>query len=196
MATNEWMDLEFKKATNLYFTHDDAGAAFPLMMRCAEAGNPNACFLLALMYCQGEGVAANEKEYRFWLARLLKIAEECDPVAQWEVSCKYRWGNHFPTDIRRANHWLERSAEGGNGDAQHLLAWYLETGQYDYPIDRAESESWYQLAFAQGHPEALYTFALREFKDGKITEKAIALLRKAADQGFQQASHVLREYTH
>lgn len=82
------------------------------------------------------------------------------------------------------------------GEAQHRLAWYLETGQYGYTVDREISEMWYSRAFDQEHPETLYTFALREFKDGKITEKAIALLTRAAEKGFQQAAHVLREYRH
>jgi TPR repeat protein len=67
---------------------------------------------------------------------------------------------------------------------------------HPYPVDPNASESWYRRAFDQGHPETLYTFALREFRDGKITEGAIALLRQAADKGFKQAEHVLREYMH
>jgi hypothetical protein len=53
---------------------------------------------------------------------------------------------------------------------------------------------WYRRAFDRGHPETLYTFALREFKEGQITAKAIALLKSAADKEFTQAADVLREY--
>lgn len=82
------------------------------------------------------------------------------------------------------------------GEAQHHLAWYLETDQHGYAQDKQAAEQWYQRSLEQEHPEMLYTFALHEFKGGKITEKAIALLRRAADKGFKQAEHVLREYTH
>lgn len=193
---NESSASDFQTAAHLYCTEADYDAAFPLMKKCAEGGHPSACFLLALMYRSGRGTTRDDEQYEYWLARLLSIAEQGDPLAQWEVSCSFRWADHFPLDIERANYWLEKAAEGGHAEAQHLLAWYYEYGLYDYPIDRAASEDWYQRAFRQGHPETLYTFALREFKGGQATANAIALLKRAADKGFTQAADVLRMYTH
>jgi uncharacterized protein len=126
----------------------------------------------------------------------VQLAELGNAADHWNLGQNYRFGNLVRKDINRANRWLEKAADEGSGDAQHHLAWYLQTGQYDYPVDREASEKWYQRAFEQGHPETLYTFALREFRDGKITERAIALLREAAAKGFKQAEHVLTEYTH
>ena len=108
----------------------------------------------------------------------------------------YRFANLLPLNIERANYWLERAAEGGYGEAQHHLAWYFETGQYDYPVDLATAQKWYQRAFEQEHPETLYLYAVRLFRDGQPTEEAIRLLRRAADKGFKQAEHVLQSYTH
>jgi TPR repeat protein len=76
------------------------------------------------------------------------------------------------------------------------LAWYYEFGQYDYPVDPVEAAKWYQRAFEQEHPETLYLYAVRLFRDGQPTEEAISLLRRAADKGFKQAEHVLQSYTH
>lgn len=170
--------------------------AFDLMEACAGSGDPVACYLAAWWSLNGEGIKPDAERSKKWLGALLELAESDQPEAQWELSSKYRWGNLFPIDEQRANHWLERAAKNGWGEAQHHLAWYLETGQYGYVVDREASETWYRRAFEQEHPETLYTFALREFKDGEITEKAIALLSKAADKGFKQAAHVLREYRH
>jgi TPR repeat protein len=175
---------------------DQEAKALELMENCASQGDPVACYLTALWYRNGDGAPASADQSKRWMQELARIAESDDAEAQWELSCKYRWGNLVPTDHALANHWLERAAENGWSEAQHHLAWYLETGQYGYVLDKQAAEQWYQRAFEQEHPETLYTFALREFKDGKITEKAIALLRRAADKGFKQAEHVLREYTH
>jgi len=170
--------------------------AFELMEACASNGDPVACYLAAWWSFNGEGVHPDAERSKKWLQALVELAESGQPEAQWELSCKYRWGNLFPVDVQAANCWLECAAESGWGEAQHHLAWYLETGQYGYAVDRQAAEGWYRRAFEQGHPETLYTFALREFQDGKITEKAIALLTQAAEKGFQQAAHVLREHRH
>jgi TPR repeat protein len=187
--------IQFMAAMAAYDADQEA-KALELMENCASQGDPVACYLTALWYRNGDGAPASADQSKRWMQELARIAESDDAEAQWELSCKYRWGNLVPTDHALANHWLERAAENGWSEAQHHLAWYLETGQYGYVLDKQAAEQWYQRAFEQEHPETLYTFALREFKDGKITEKAIALLRRAADKGFKQAEHVLHEYTH
>ena len=175
---------------------DDESLALHLMEECAEAGEPAACFTMAL-WCSGkQGMPADQECSARWLARFQELAENGNLEAQWDLGQNYRFGNLLPRDIERANEWLERAAEGGYGEAQHHLAWYYEYGQYDYPVDPAEAAKWYQRAFEQEHPETLYLFAVRQFKDGQPTEEAIRLLRKAADKGFRQAEHVLNSYTH
>jgi TPR repeat protein len=185
---------QFMAAMNAYDEYRNE-EALRLMENCAERGDPVACYLAALWYRNGEGAKVDLKRSNELMGRLELLAQGGDNEAQWELSCKFRWGNLISIDIAQANHWLETAAEGGHGDAQHHLAWYLETGQYGYAQDKQAAERWYQRAFQQEHPETLYTFALREFQGGKITEKAIALLTRAADKGFKQAEHVLREYT-
>lgn len=130
------------------------------------------------------------------MTALVRLAEADNAEAQWELGQSMRFGDVFPLDIPEANYWLQRSAENGWGEAQHHLAWYLETGQYGFAQDQEAAEEWYRRAFDQGHPETLYFFALREFKEGEITEKAITLLTAAAEKGFKQASHLLDEYRH
>ena len=168
--------------------------ALRLMEQCAENGDPVACYLVAFWYSTGEGAPIDLKRSADWLHRLENLAEGGNSEAQWELGQHYRFGNLFAPNVEQANHWLEIAAENGHGGAQHHLAWYLATGQYNYPTDSKASEKWYRRAFEQGHPETLYTFALREFENGKITEGAIALLKQAADKGFRQAEHALRQY--
>jgi TPR repeat protein len=188
--SNEFM------AAMMAYDDDRETEALKLMEACAARGDPVACYLTAFWYRNGEGTRPNLKKCEEWLNELIRLAEADDAEAQWELSSKYRWGNLFTADQASANHWLERAAENGWGEAQHHLAWYFETGQHGYAVDLQVAEEWYRRAFEQGHPETLYTFALREFQDGKITEKAIALLTQAAEKGLQQAAHVLREHRH
>lgn len=173
--------------------HADAAR---LMERCAKRGDPVACYFMALWCRDGEGVRASDVQKQHWMDELERLAESGHSQAQWELGQSLRFGNVFSHDIRRANCWLERAAESGWAEAQHQLAWYLETGQYGYEVNPEAAGEWYRRALDQGHPETLYTFALREFEKDKLTEKAVALLTQAADGGFQQAVHVLRERRH
>lgn len=187
--------LQFSAAMKAY-DEDRDEEALRLMEQCAQNGDPVACYLVAFWYSNGEGTPVNLKRSAEWLHRLEDMAEGGDKDAQWELGQHCRFGNLFELNVERANHWLEIAAKNGCGKAQHHLAWYLETGQYGYEQDREAAEDWYRRAFEQGHPETLYTFALREFKDGKITEAAITLLKKAANKGFKQAEYLLQEQIH
>jgi uncharacterized protein len=187
--------LKYLEATAAYDS-DDELLALRLMEECAEAGEPAACFTMAL-WCSGKrDMPVDQQRSLRWLTRFEKLAEDGNIDAQWDLGQNYRFGNLLPQDVRLANYWLERAAEGGHGDAQHHLGWYYEFGLYDYPVDKTAAESWYQKAFEQEHPETLYLFAIRQFKNGKPTEAALELLRKAANKGFKQAEHVLRSVTH
>lgn len=170
--------------------------ALQLMEKCANQGDPVACFTVALWYKSGEGSPVNLERSAYWLARLEDLAERGNPEAQWELGQHYRFANLFPMNIDRANFWLEEAANAGCGSAQHHLAWYLETGQYNYAVDPSNAALWYQRAFEQEHPETLYMFAVREFWGGKPTANAIRLLRRAAEKGFKQAADVLAAYIH
>ena len=167
-----------------------------LMQACARAGDPVACFMVALWYRKGEGAPASLAQSARWLERREELAEQGDAEAQYELGMDHRFGNLVPLNIARANYWLERAADAGWGEAQHHLAWYFETGQYDYPQDSGEAEAWYRRALEQEHPETLYLCGIRAFEDGQPTEEAVRLLRKAADRGFTEAERVLRSTTH
>ncbi|MDR7267803.1 TPR repeat protein [Pelomonas saccharophila] len=186
---------EFLNAMAAYDA-DDETLALALMEQCAKSGDPSACFLAALWYRDGVGAPASPDRSAHWLTRFQELAENGDVEAQWQLGQHFRFGNLLPLDIARANYWLERAAEGGHGEAQHHLAWFYERGQYGYPVDKEAAESWYQSAFKLENPETIYLFALRQFNDGRPTDSALELLRKAGDLGFGQANDVLQSITH
>jgi TPR repeat protein len=177
------------------YNDDRLDDAMRLMEECAREDDPVACFTMAVWHRETENSEALRRS-AYWLKRLEQLAEEGNPQAQWELGQNLRFGNLLPYSVGQANYWLMRAAEGGNPDAQHHLAWFFETGQYDFPVDKAEASSWYERAFEQDHPETIYLYATRLFQDGQPTEAAIELLRKAAEKGLMAAADALRQYTH
>jgi TPR repeat protein len=175
---------------------DKPERALRLMEECAEEGNSTACFNTALWYRAGRGTPVNTERSSQWIVRLVELAEHGNVEAQRNVELCYRFGEILPRDIEQANEWLERAAAGGCAQAQHDLASYYEDGRYGYPVDTAKAAKWYQRALDQEHPETLYLFAIENFADGQPTEKAIGLLRKAADKGFKQAEFLLQSCLH
>ena len=185
--------LEAMEANN----RDDNVTALRLMETAAEQGDPVACFVAAFWHSgREEGFPVDPARCKFWLGKLEDMAEADNAEAQWELGMHFRFGNLVGQNTEFANSWLERAAENGYGEAQHHLAWYLEYGEYGYPIDLDAAQSWYRRAFEQDHPETLYLFAIRQFIDGHPTEEALRLLRKAAEKGFKQAGNVLHDYLH
>lgn len=174
---------------------DDEALALKLMEECARGNDPVACFTTALWYQEGVGASRSRERCQHWLDQLQAIATEGNTEAQWELGQHFRYGNLLPLDIDRANNLLELAAQGGCGEAQHHLAWYMETGQYGYLIDPVSAAAWYQRAFEQRHPETLYLYAAKLFCNGQPSEAAIKLLTEAAANGFKPALEILRTST-
>ncbi|WP_108513762.1 tetratricopeptide repeat protein [Bradyrhizobium algeriense] len=132
MASRSRLFLEAMEANN----RDDNVTALRLMKAAAEQGDPVACFVAAFWHSgREEGFPANRERCKFWLGKLEDLAEADNGEAQWELGQHLRFGNLFSRSTELANYWLERAAKNGYGEAQHHLAWYLETGQYGYPVD-------------------------------------------------------------
>ena len=181
---------------NAAYNNNNPELALKLMENAAREGDPSACYMIALWYSGADGMPLDKTRSKQWLARLEQLAEGGDLVAQWQLVSCYRFGDLLPQNNERANYWLERAADAGYGDAQHHLGWYYEHGLHGYPIDPAEAAKWYQRAFDQEHPETLYFYATKLFRDGRPTEEAISLLKKAAGKGFKQAEYLLQPYLH
>lgn len=174
----------------------DFKVAFPLMLECAEQDQPKACFLLALMYLNGEGVVPNPSEYKRWLLRLQQLAEAGDPDAQWELNCKYRWGNHFEENRELANMWLQRSAEGRNSEAALTLFYYFRNGAEGFKKDARLAEEWFSRALAEKHPEALYLRGVALLSRQEDSLQGLVLLKESASTGFLPSIEALERIGH
>lgn len=88
-------------------------------------------------------------------------AEKGDVFAQHILSSLYR-GGHWTiiSDTEKANHWLKKSATGGNGNAQSELGLRLQEFQDGFERDYVESAKWLRKAAEQLHPQGLFELGL------------------------------------
>jgi TPR repeat protein len=157
--------------------------AFQLLLPAAEAGNPNAQYLIAIMYDFGRGQRTNHEEANVWY---LKAAEQEQDDAQFNLAISYREGEGIEANEDRAVYWLSRAAAHGdvdalqtlmgsanydnNPEAQYALAKIYRDGvtlhndNMLYPSERDNEaiapnpnlyQSWLQEAAANGSPEAI-----------------------------------------
>lgn len=165
-------------------------AAFPGVLRLAEAGDDLAQYALGRMYSSGEGTDKNPGEGITWS---LKSAAQGNPEAQCNVGYAYSQGKGLEKDEKKAAHWYRKAAESGSPIAQYNLGTYYENG-LGVREDKEEAFRLYKLAAAQGEPGAQYRLA-QAYEDGKGAERnkteAFRLCSAAANSGFGSAQYKL-----
>jgi TPR repeat protein len=65
----------------------------------------------------------------------------------------YTNGIGLPQDYNKAVHWIQKSADQGDAEAQAALGYMYAKGQ-GVPQDNAEAVHWYSKAADQGNPKA------------------------------------------
>jgi TPR repeat protein len=113
-------------------------------------------------------------------------------------------GNGDPFDLARAAYEeknyaaaraaLEPLAEGGDARAQHLLGLMYEKGR-GVGKDFVAAARWYTLAARRGYAPSEYRLAIAYLCGlgglEKDTARALDLLRRAAEGGYEKAQRVL-----
>jgi GAF domain/Sel1 repeat/PilZ domain len=87
------------------------------------------------------------------------LAEQGDPVAQFEVGARYATGEDVPQDYSQALIWFSKAAEQGNVSAQATLGAYYWAGR-GVPQDLSKAYYWAILAEAGGDEGSKYRVAL------------------------------------
>lgn len=87
------------------------------------------------------------------------LAEQGDPVAQFEVGARYATGEDVPQDYAQALAWFSKAAEQGNVPAQATLGAYYWAGR-GVPQDLSKAYYWAILAEAGGDESSKYRVAL------------------------------------
>jgi len=120
-------------------------------------------------------------------------AENGDADAQFNLGCRYAFGQGVPKDDEEAVKWYRRSAEQGYANAQYNLGCRYEKGQ-GVPKDDEEAVKWYRRAAEQGNAIAQAKLGVcYEMGQGvpKDVEEAVKWYRRAAEQGNAIAQYNL-----
>jgi GAF domain/PilZ domain/Sel1 repeat len=88
-----------------------------------------------------------------------RLAEQGDPLAQFEEGARYATGEEVPQDYSRALTWFSKAAEQGNVAAQATLGAYYWAGR-GVPQDLSKAYYWAILAEAGGDEGSKYRVAL------------------------------------
>lgn len=168
----------------------DYARTFLLLEPLAEAGSPEAEFVLGQMYRKGEGLV---KSLADALPLLTRAAEAGHAGAQNALGQLYETGEGVDQDFDTALHWFQRAAE--NGDARAQLDLGLHYIRVEDHRDFAQAAKWLRQAAEQNEPEAQY-FLARLLLEGRGVDanagEARAWFDKAAAQHHAQAQRFLK----
>ncbi len=130
----------------------------------AELGLAEAQYMLAIMYCNGEGAPKDNAEAVQWFTR---AAEQGHADAQCELGVMCYFGEGVPKDHTQAVQWFTLAAEQreqappaaqhyraavlGDAEAQFKLGRMYHCGDPGAPKDQAQAVHWYSRAAKQGH---------------------------------------------
>ena len=111
--------------------------------------------------------------------KALKLAEQGDSWAAWEVGYAYREGQGVPKDLKESLKWYLRAAHLGDRAAQFNLALLYKQGDSDTPRDLVVSYMWAKLSEKAGNDHA-GTF--RKDLEKEMTSGQIQKAQRLAEQ--------------
>jgi TPR repeat protein len=178
--------------TNTANTGSDRPESVSILYSQAEKGDPQAQYILGMMYLSGQVVQKSEVEATFWLK---KSSDKGWPDAFEQLAIMYPDGlddeENFTEneegddeEVRSFEYYLE-AAQNGNATAQYQVALsYLLKGEIDKVFD------WMSKAAEQNHGGAMHALGLMYVSGEGVpadTKIGGAWLFKAADSGVADA---------
>lgn len=193
--------------------------AFPLFSRLAEEGNGRAMYYLGEYYGFPYAPAdKDEEKAKMWrekgaqagdvlaalkiasssdekqlFQKVLRLAEDGDVTAQFEVGKNYCWGTNTVQDYEKAVVWYRKAAEAGNARAQNNLGYCYKNGQ-GVEQDYEEAVKWYRKSAEQGNADAQNNLGERYYYGQGVEqnyEEAVKWYQKSAEQGNADAQYSL-----
>ena len=107
---------------------------------------------VAQLECNAAVAPYDEGDYETELRNIKNLAEQEDPVAQYQLGMLYEQAFH---KFSEAAKWYRKAADQGNYRAQNNLALMYERGR-GVPQDHAEAERLYLKSVEQGNKKACY----------------------------------------
>jgi localization factor PodJL len=126
------------------------------LREAASVGDPNAQFVIATRYLNGENVPIDYAKAAYWYG---KAAAAGLAPAQYRVATLFERGKGVNKDMNAALSWYERAGELGNVKAMHnaaVIAAGNEAGGPDYK----RAYKWFSMAAAHGLKDSEFNFAV------------------------------------
>ena len=159
----------------------DYSKAHDQLKPLATKGDPNAEFLLGMLYDAGKGVAQDQVVAASWYR---KAADQKHLMAQLYLAVLYYSGEGVTQDHREAARWFQAAAASGNDLAQFYLGSMYATGT-GVKKDGDRAIQWLSKSAAQRNTRAMGMLASELFS------------RSRGDQDLVDAyvwSHLAAEY--
>lgn len=135
-------------------TQEDIQAA-QIAMRMAEQGNPEAQYMLGIMYEDGSGVEQNLAKAFLWYE---KSALQGYQDAQSTLAWMYDTGEGVPQDYYKAAQWYKKAAIQGDPESQNRLA-YLYTNGLGVEQNYEQAVVWCKKSANQNYAKAQFQLA-------------------------------------
>jgi localization factor PodJL len=154
----------------------------------AAAGDPSACYEIAIRFAQGRNTTPDLTKAAVWLER---AAQGGLVPAQFRLAIMYEKGRGVKKDLMEARRLYGAAADKGHAKAMHNLA-VLYAGGVDGKPDYALASQWFRNAAAHGVVDSQYDLAIlyarglgveRNFAE---SYKWFALAAKAGDKDAAQ----------
>jgi len=155
-------------------------------IRMSEQGNPDAKYILATKYRNGEGVEMDKAK----AAQLYReLADAGDSDAQYDLAFMLDNGEGIEQDRTESEKYFKLSADQGDSDACLCYAGILfERGEYP------EAEKYFLTSAMKGDVKAEYNLGLMYMGDylgEPDMSKAAEWFESAADKGFAYAQSMM-----
>jgi TPR repeat protein len=136
-------------------------------------------------------------DYRLWEGFVLvRKANDGEAPAQHELGLRYLQGRGFQADTAKAAFWMQKSADQ-DFDLAHFNLGILALNGWGVPWDPFGAFRHFRRAGRRGMPEADFILGLMYTEDLVVRQnwrQAYALVKKAADTGFDPAKKALAEF--
>ena len=116
-----------------------------------EKNDPNAQFLMGMLYEAGNGVPQDQAIAASWYK---KAAKQDHLIAQLFLGVLYYSGNGVERDYKEARRWLQAPANNGNDEAQFYLGSMYAEGN-GVNKDDSKAIEWFAKASAQKNTRAM-----------------------------------------
>jgi localization factor PodJL len=126
------------------------------LVTAASAGDPGACYEVALRFAQGRNTTQDLAMAAAWLER---AAGGGLAPAQFRLAVMYEKGLGVQRDLREARRLYVAAATKGHAKAMHNLA-VLYAGGLDGKPDYALASQWFRRAAAHGVVDSQYNLAI------------------------------------